>query len=683
MKATKKKAITKKFIYTRLGWLCALLLVTGSIAYAAPANWLIAQASKIAGFDIPSIDKPFVLGLDLQGGTRLEYEAEVANIAPADRTEALNGVRDVIERRINTLGVSEPLIQTTQAGDSWRVTVELAGISDINQAINLIGETPILEFKEVNTESGREMTGEEREQLLAANEEEYTRADELLKRALAGEDFEALAREHTENEAYKEAAGDIGLAHENPSYGGIGDYVYDLSAGTVLNEIVEGLDAYMVVKVEESEGTGEEEVRAGHLLVAYEGSTAGTLGARSKEDARAFIEELKTTATPDNFESLARANSDEPGAAENGGDLGYFTKGTNVPEFDEAVFAQETGTISDVVETVYGFHLIYKQDAREKKNIRLRIIEIAKTIESDIVPPPEPWKNTELTGKQLESAIVEFDQQTGAAQVSLRFDREGGDLFAELTKRNIGQQIAIFLDGEVISAPVVQAEIIGGQAVISGNFSIEEAKLLARRLQAGALPIPIELVSQNTVGASLGAASLEKSLWAGLIGFMLVAIYMLVVYRLPGLAALLSLLLYVAISASIFKLLPVTLTLSGIAGFILSIGIAVDANVLVFERLKEELKEGKGTNVGLEDAFRRAWPSIRDGHVTVLISCAVLFWFTSSVIKGFALTLGLGTVLSLFTAIVTTRTIMRYLLRTKLAEYGSLYFKPVTEDRKA
>ena len=274
---------------------------------------------------------------------------------------------------------------------------------------------------------------------------------------------------------------------------------------------------------------------------------------------------------------------------------------------------------------------------------------------------------------------MEFDQQTGGVQVSLQFNNEGSDLFSELTKNNIGQQIAIFLDGEVISAPVVQTEILGGRAVISGNFGIEEAKLLARRLQAGALPIPIELIAQNTVGPTLGAASLEKSLWAGLIGFILVAIYMLLLYRLPGLAAILSLFLYAAISAAIFKLLPVTLTLSGIAGFILSIGIAVDANVLVFERLKEELKEKKGTTGALEDAFRRAWPSIRDGHVTVLISCAVLFWFTSSIIKGFAFTLGIGTVLSLFTAVVTTRTLMRFLLRTKLADMNWLYFKPKSE----
>ena len=674
MKPEKRKSITKKSIYTKLGWLALLLVVSGSVAYSAPANWLLSKASGVIGTEIPAIDKPFVLGLDLQGGTHLEYEADVSKVSPSDRNESLEGVRDVIERRINTLGVSEPLIQTTQAGDSWRVTVELAGISDINDAINLIGETPILEFKEPSTEAARELTDEERAQMEADNIDSKQRALGLLERAKNGEDFEALAKEFTENEQYKALGGDVGLVNENVEFSEIGEHVYGEPAGTVLEELVDMNRSFAVVKVENVESSGDIEIHARHLLIGFAGSALEG-ATRSKEEARALIEELRAKATSENFEILVQDNSEEPSADEMGGDLGYFGKGIMIPEFEEVVFAQDTGTISDVVETAFGYHLIQKIDEREKKNIRLRIIEINKTVETDIVPQ-DIWRNTQLTGKQLQSAAVEFDQNTGSVQVSLQFDNEGGDLFAELTKKNIGQQIAIFLDGEVISAPVVQTEILGGRAVISGNFSIDEAKLLSRRLQAGALPIPIELIAQNTVGPTLGAVSLQKSLVAGLIGFLLVALYMLIIYRLPGFTAILSLFLYAAISSAIFKLIPVTLTLSGIAGFILSIGIAVDANVLVFERLKEELKEGKSTTAALEDAFRRAWPSIRDGHVTVLISCAVLFWFTSSIIKGFALTLGVGTLLSLFTAIVTTRTILRFMLRTKLAEMNFLYFKP-------
>jgi len=674
MKPEKRKSVTKKSIYTRLGWLALLFVVSGSIAYSAPANWVLEKASSVIGTKIPQIDKPFVLGLDLQGGTHLEYEADVSKVAPADRTDALDGVRDVIERRINTLGVSEPLIQTTQAGDSWRVTVELAGINNVNDAINLIGETPILEFKEPNTEAARPLTDEERAQMDAANADAKSRAEALRDRALAGEDFATLAKENTENKAYKDKGGDVGVVNATSEFRAVADRVYDVPAGTVFDSIVDMGRSFAVVKVEDVQTTTSTEVHARHLLLGFDGSASKT-ATRTKEEAKTLIEKLRAQATSDNFEQLVRDNSEDPGAKQSGGDLGYFGKGVMLPEFEEAVFPQKVGTISDVVETAYGFHLIQKLEERPAKDMHLRIIEINKTQESDIVPQDQ-WKSTGLTGKQLQSAAVEFQQRTGGVQVSLQFDKEGADLFADLTKRNIGKQIAIFLDGEVISAPVVQAEILGGQAVISGNFSIDEAKTLSRRLQAGALPIPIELIAQNTVGPSLGAASLAKSLVAGLIGFLLVALYMLIIYRLPGFSAIISLFLYAAIISAIFKLIPVTLTLSGVAGFILSIGIAVDANVLVFERLKEELRDGRGTSQALEDAFQRAWPSIRDGHATVLISSAVLFWFTSSIIKGFALTLGIGTLLSLFTAVVTTRTILRYLLRTKLAEYNFLYFKP-------
>jgi preprotein translocase subunit SecD len=270
---------------------------------------------------------------------------------------------------------------------------------------------------------------------------------------------------------------------------------------------------------------------------------------------------------------------------------------------------------------------------------------------------------------------VDFDQRTGQIQVVLQFNGDGGKLFAEITKRNIGKPVAIFLDGQPISVPTVQGEILGGQAVISGNFNLADAKTLARRLQAGALPVPIKLIAQQTVGPTLGTDSLEQSLKAGLVGFLFVALYMILLYRLPGLVSIVALGLYAALSAATFKLIPVTLTLSGIAGFILSIGIAVDANVLVFERLKEEWMEGKGLSVALSDSFKRAWLSIRDGHMTVLISCAVLYWFSSSLIRGFALTLAIGTIISLFTAVVSTRTLLRLLAGTPIAKFGWLFLK--------
>lgn len=671
--------LTKRQILQRVGWLALLLVCAASISFPAPANWTLAKLSGLVGFPIGEIKTPFVLGLDLQGGTHLEYEADLSQIPADDRRESLSGVRDVIERRVNALGVSEPLIQTTQAGDSWRVTVELAGIRDVNQAIRMIGETPILEFKEKNTEPPRELTAEERSDLARKVDAANVLAESVLHEAQGeGADFAALAKQYSDIPTYKDVGGDIGFLDGKTGYEDLLANLQDVPAGTVADSVFELQDRFVIAKVEEVKDAGKE-VRASHLLIGWAGAQGG-LSQLTKEQARAKIDALKQKATPENFEQLVKENSQEPGAAEGAGDLGWFGKGVMVEPFEQVVFNQPVNTISDVVETGYGYHIIWKRDERPHKDIKARIIEIKRLQESDIVPPPEEWKVTKLTGKQLESSRVAFDQ-TGGVQVSLQFNPEGADLFAEITKRNIGQQVAIFLDGEPISAPVVQTEILGGQAVISGNFSLEEAKLLARRLNAGALPVPIKLIAQQSVGPTLGADSLRKSLTAGMVGFLLVALFMIVLYRIPGVVSVIALALYAALSAAVFKLIPVTLTLSGIAGFILSIGIAVDANVLIFERLKEEFREGKPLMEALEGAFRRAWPSIRDGHATVLISCAVLYWFSSSILRGFALTLAIGTLLSLFTAVVSTRALLRALLHTPLSRLSWLLLKP--RERKS
>ncbi len=680
MTAPKSKAYSKRTILQRVLWLVLLFVVSASISYPQPANWVLARAKGLIGVNLGQIQKPFVLGLDLQGGTHLEYDADVSHVAASDRAEAINGVRDVIERRVNTMGVSEPLIQTIQAGDTWRVTVELAGVGDVNQAIKRIGETPILEFKEQNTETTPPLTPEQQKEVDRLNAEAKKKVNALLVQVRqAGADFTALVKANTENADLKSADGDVGFLRGNEMYGDVREAVAGLPAGTVLNKVLDRSNYYTIVKVEEVKEDGSE-VQAHHLLIGYKGAK-GDLSTYTKEQALQKIQTLKARATPANFNLLVRENSQEPGAVESNGDLGWFAKGDMVEEFENAVFAQKVGTISDVVETPYGFHLIWKMGERPIKNTRVRLLEIKKTLAEDVAPPADPWKATKLTGKDLETARVDFDQRTGFPQVSLKFNDEGSKLFAEITKRNVGKPLAIFLDGQLTgNPPIVQTEIIGGQAVISGNYSVNEVKLLARRLQAGALPVPIKLVAQQTVGPTLGADSLQKSLKAGLMGFLLVAIYMILLYRVPGVVSILALGLYTALSAAMFKILPVTMTLSGIAGFILSIGIALDANVLVFERLKEEWLEGRGISQALEDAFRRAWLSIRDGHATVLISCAVLYWFSSSFIKGFALTLGIGTLISLFTAVVSTRTILRFLATTPISKFGWLFLKPREKD---
>lgn len=265
---------------------------------------------------------------------------------------------------------------------------------------------------------------------------------------------------------------------------------------------------------------------------------------------------------------------------------------------------------------------------------------------------------TLLTGRYVKRAAFEFDQTGFQAFVSLELTNEGAQIFAELTKKNIGKRLAIYLDGAPISAPVVQEEITGGRAQISGNFTPESAKNFAGRLNAGALPVPITLIAQQSVEASLGRESLARSVAAGIIGFAAVAAFMILWYRLPGLLAVIALLIYVAIVLAIFKLIPVTLTVAGIAGFVLSIGMAVDANVLIFERMKEELGKGKTLDEAIREGFGRAWTSIRDSNVSSILTSAILYWLGTSAVQGFALTLGIGILVSMVSAITVTRTLL-------------------------
>lgn len=400
-----------------------ILAVVGLSGYSA---W--PTTSKFLGRNLPVRQ-----GLDLQGGVRLVYELDLSRTDPADHGNAIESTRQVIERRVNTTGVAEPLIQPSKIGSNDTVVVELPGIKDIQQAIDLIGKTAQLEFK-------------------------------------------------------------------------------------------------------------------------------------------------------------------EGGSAQ------------------------------------------------------------------------DQWLPTGLSGKQLKKATVSFDQTTNAPQISLQFNNEGDDLFAQITERNVGKQVAIFLDDQILSAPTVQQKITGGQAVITGSFTIDEVKQLVSLLNAGALDVPIKLVEQHTVGATLGADSVKKSLVAGVIGLLLVALFMVFNYRLAGFVAVLALIGYALITLALFKFIPVTLTLAGIAGFILSIGMAVDANILIFERLREELREGKDLKIALEEAFRRAWPSVRDSNASTIITCIILYYTTTGSVRGFAFTLALGVIVSLFSSITVSRAFLRILALFKVGE---------------
>jgi len=293
---------------------------------------------------------------------------------------------------------------------------------------------------------------------------------------------------------------------------------------------------------------------------------------------------------------------------------------------------------------------------------QLTFAEVKGEEEAIIVP-------TDLSGKDLKSAQVVFDRTTGKPAVGLEFNSEGAKKFSSLTSENVGKPLAILLDNEVISAPIVQDVITGGSAQITGNFTLEQAKNLAIQLNAGALPVPISLVEQRTVGAILGEESVRKSVTAGLIGLSMVLIFMILTYKKLGMVADIALLIFGVLTLALYKLIPVVLTLPGIAGFLLSVGMAVDSNILIFERFKEE-KEKRDFVNALEVSFGRAWDSIRDANISTLVTAFVLanpldfpFLHTSGPVRGFAITLALGIAISLFTGIVVSRNLLRVFIK--------------------
>lgn len=296
---------------------------------------------------------------------------------------------------------------------------------------------------------------------------------------------------------------------------------------------------------------------------------------------------------------------------------------------------------------------------------------------TDIVTPSMRTWHTILTGKDLTSAAAQA-KTAGGYDVAISFSNEGATAFATYTGANVGKVLAIVLDKKVISAPTISTRIDGGKGVITGNYTLESANEFAVQLNSGSLPVPLKVVNSNVVGATLGEDSLNKSLLAGAIGLAMVVIFMGLYYRLPGVVADLALVCYALISLAIFRVMGVTLTLPGIAGFILSIGMAVDANVLIFERLKEELRGGRSLNVAIDLAWSKAWPSIRDSNIATLLTCLVLYIFGSTfgatLVKGFSITLALGVITSLFTAIFVTRSFLHVVLDNVKASENPSWF---------
>lgn len=392
----------------------------------------------------------FRQGLDLKGGINITFKADVSKLSTLEREQALESARIVIERRVNLFGVSEPLIQTAKVNNDYRIIVELPGVTNVNEAISLIGDTAKLTFWEPTATVSAEMA---------------------------------------------------------------------TSSAYPINAVLIG-----------------------------------------------------------------------------------------------------------------------------------------------------PIKETNLTGADLSSSSVVFDPTSGQPQVQLKFNSEGAKKFGEITKRNVGKPVAIVLDNEIIQAPNVNEPILTGDAVISGGFTQEAAKAVSTQLNAGALPVSLSVLEQHVVGPTLGQESLRKSLIAGVIGFITVVIFMIALYGRLGVIAGIALLLYTVFNLAVFKLSSltpygITLTLAGIAGLILSIGMAVDANILIFERIKEELRNGKSKSNAIELGFSHAWMSIRDSNVSTLITCLILYTFGTGIIRGFALVLAIGVVISMFSAITVTRTMLKVIYK--------------------
>ena len=464
---------------------------------------------------------------------------------------------------------------------------------------------------------------------------------------------------------------------------------------------------------------GAEEMSASHILIAYKGTlSAGEDVTRTRSEAQEFVKELKERiAEGESFEDLAKEFSDGPSGSE-GGSLGTFGRGAMVPVFEQAAFVLSEGQISEPVETQFGFHLIradsalivkpdiasydvltikgdnasdlalkYKTDMENRKVEREEEAAYIRTIFFSLLPTG--WKDTSLDGKHFQSATVTLDSTTNLPVVQIMFDAQGGEIFHELTKNNVSKRIAIFVGGQLVSAPTVQTEIAGGIAIITGSRTFEEAKTLAQDLNTGAIPAPIYLTGQRTVEATLGAQALQTSVKAALIGIAILMLFMILMYRLMGLLANLALFVYALIFLTVLKL-PlfllsdqyIVLTLAGMAGIILSIGMAVDANILIFERIKEELRKGKLYKTAVETGFERAWPSIRDGNVSTFITCIVLFTIGTSIVRGFAATLGMGVLISMFSAIVVTRFLLRQLAKSPISENMEMFGikREITEE---
>lgn len=618
-------------------------------------------------------------GLDILGGTSLEYKIDLTKVDKADINSISNGILRVIEKRVNNLGVAESniyLANTSLGGK--HIIVELPGVKDIDEAIKTVGKTVLLEFKEQKSE----YTKEELEDINKYNNDVRDKAKKIL---------EELKLKQTEKDfdfiSFAKQNSDINVVES--------DWLYEDELPVNLRSIMQynkGQISDKFIEVDEESSTPtiqipqmtdkkesnrkvftQEEYRISHIVISFTGSSLSSFNKNihiSKEEAKKKAEKILSNILSNNttFEKEV-INSDETNSAKNGGDMGFISKSNIMPEIGDIIFTASTvvgNIIPQVIETGFGYHIIKvtdHKDAKSETKTEPQLKYISVTLKLKPTKPQEGWAETKLTGAQFKRADVTFDQ-LGRPQVSIKFNDEGTQLFAELTKKNLQKPIAIFLDGQILTSPIVQTEITNGEAVITGDFNTQAAITLARDLNTGAIPAPITLVAQNNVGPTIGADALKYSIYASVLAFIFVAIFMMLYYKLSGIISVIALIFYTTLMLSIIKLVPITLTVAGIAGMILSVGMAVDANILIFARIKEELKiNKKSLKIAIEIGFNRAWSAIWDSHISSLLTAIILFIFGTGMIRGFAVILIVGIILSLFSAVYITRQIMLFIIQ--------------------
>ncbi len=566
------------------------------------------------------------LGLDLQGGSHLVYQAALTNAAGEPITptaDQMDSLRRIIERRVNETGLGEPIIQLL--GDD-RLLVQMPGVGDPARAKAIIGETAQLEFKhrQLNVPVPVEL---EADSIVSVSFGMFPEPVTTSTEDVPGSETSTSGLPQTTVTTTAAASTDDGTVSSTDS--GTGGDAPEIELTFLLVEFTEA----------------GAEIFDDLILRMLETAFAASVGS----DAPA--NQLQIDITGDEFRTMTLPAQ-----------FVARVEGTNI--FGMAMLSPSGQPIANTIEDTRALF------GPEPK---IDFVEIYGAFDEDIG----------LTGDDLARAYAGTHHASRRPIVNIEFNAEGARAFGELTQLIVDtpDRIAIFLDDEELIAPGVNQVITGGAAFIQGrDFTPERARDISQLLEAGRLPIPIELVQERDVDAILGADSLRKSVVAGLIGLALVLIFMVAYYRVPGLVAAVALIIYGAIVLMLFKLIPVTLTLSGLAAAILSVGMAVDANILIFERMKDELRAGRTLLTSINIGFNRAWPAIRDGNVSTLITCAILFWFAdtlgATVVQGFAATLAIGVLVSMFSAIVVSRTLLRLVATTRLATRVS-WFAPV------